>query len=208
MKWVLCVVAGYLIGNLQTSVLVSRAMYRDDVRRHGSGNAGTTNMLRVFGIGPGALTFAGDLIKGVAGVALGRLIAGEYGGYVAGLFVVLGHDFPALFGFRGGKGVASTLGIAWAISPIIAAATSVLTFGVIFITKTVSLGSLLGALLFFVLLLIFEWGNTFKLIFAAALIVLILIRHMENIRRLVKGDEAKLFQTKKKREEQEKNNMK
>lgn len=197
MKWLFCVAVGYLIGNLQTSVLVSRAMYRDDVRKHGSGNAGTTNMLRVFGMGPGVLTFAGDFAKGVLGVVLGRLIAGEIGGYVAGLFAVLGHDFPALFGFHGGKGVASTLGIAWAISPLIAAATSVLTFGVIFLTKTVSLGSLLGALLFFVLLMIFEWGNTFKLIFVAALVILILIRHIENIQRLLRGDEAKLFQTKK-----------
>ena len=107
-----------------------------------------------------------------------------------------GHDFPVLFGFRGGKGVASTLGIAWIISPWIAAVTTVVTFGLIFWSKMVSLGSLVGTLLFFVISVIAEWGNTPKLLLEVALVLLIFLRHTDNIRRLLKGEESKLMQRK------------
>ena len=101
--------AGYVLGNFQTAILISKRAFHDDVREHGSGNAGTTNMIRVFGMKPGIVTFIGDCAKAIAGVLLGRLIMGTLGGYIAGLFVIVGHCWPVFAGFRGGKGVASSL---------------------------------------------------------------------------------------------------
>ncbi|MEL7610327.1 MAG: glycerol-3-phosphate 1-O-acyltransferase PlsY [Bacillota bacterium] len=197
LEYAICIAIGYLLGNFQTSVLISRMVYKDDIRHHGSGNAGTTNMLRVFGMKSGSVTFVGDLIKGVLSVFIGRWIGGEIGGYLCGLGTVLGHDYPAFFGFRGGKGVASTLGILWVISPLHAAIITVVTFGVIFATKMVSLGSLVGMAIFFALSIAFHWGEVVRLIFVGLLLVLIVIRHRENIERIFKGQESKLFQTSK-----------
>ena len=90
-----CIAIGYLLGNIQTAIIVSRAYYHDDVRNHGSGNAGSTNMVRVYGYGPGAITFAGDFTKAFLGVLLGQLLCGQIGGYIAGLLVVIGHCWPA-----------------------------------------------------------------------------------------------------------------
>ena len=197
-----CALAGYLVGNIQTSVLVSRAYYKDDVRHHGSGNAGTTNMLRVFGLGSGAITFIGDFLKGILSVLIGRWIAGEYGGYLAGLGAVLGHNFPVLFGFKGGKGVATTFGIAWLLCPICAAIITPFTFGLIFWKKMVSLGSLVGMTMYLILVCIFHWGNWWMVCTCCILWILIVFRHTDNIKRLVKGEESKLIQTKKSREKQ------
>ncbi len=108
-RYTIIAIAAYLLGNVQFAIILSKWKYHDDVRKHGSGNAGSTNMLRVFGLKPGLLTFAGDFCKGVLAVLLGRLVAGERGSYVAALFVVLGHDFPVFLQFKGGKGVASNL---------------------------------------------------------------------------------------------------
>jgi glycerol-3-phosphate acyltransferase PlsY len=202
-KFALCAIAGYLLGNFQTSVLISRLIFKDDVRNKGSGNAGTTNMLRVFGLKSGAFTFIGDLLKGIAAVLVGRIFGAETGGYISGLFAVLGHDYPALFGFRGGKGVASTLGIAWIVSPALAAVTTVIGAIVITATKMVSLGSLIGMTVFFVLSIIFTSQNIYFVIFASVLWILIMLRHRENIIRIIKGEESKLIKRKTKIDAQE-----
>ena len=94
---------GYIIGNIQFAVIFSYLLHRDDVRHHGSGNAGSTNMLRVYGKKDGIITFAGDLLKGVAGVLIGRLLGGENCAYMGAMGVVLGHCYPAFFGFSCGK---------------------------------------------------------------------------------------------------------
>lgn len=146
--YVLCLLLGYALGNFQTAILLSNGVYKDDVRQHGSGNAGTSNMLRVFGKRAGVWTFIGDCFKGVIAVLLGRLICGEVGGYVCGLGAVLGHDFPVLYKFKGGKGVATTLGIAWACFPLLAALTTVIGFAIIWMTQMISVGSLIGITFF------------------------------------------------------------
>jgi glycerol-3-phosphate acyltransferase PlsY len=192
-----CILAGYLIGNLQTAVFLSKYRYHDDVRQHGSGNAGTTNMLRVFGMKPGVFTFLGDFAKGILAVLIGRLLAGETGAYITGFFAVIGHNFPAIFGFKGGKGVATTMGIAWMIDPLFGAIATVIGAMFIYFSQMVSLGSLIGFTSFVVLVAIFRTDETLKIILAAALFAMMVIRHIENISRLMKGTESKLFQAKK-----------
>ncbi len=201
--YVLSGILGYLIGNLQSAVIISRLKYKDDVRNHGSGNAGSTNMLRVFGLKSGAVTFAGDLLKGILAVLIGRWTAGEIGGYIAAFFVVLGHCFPVFLQFRGGKGVASTLGIAWMLNPLFGAIVTVWAALMIAVTRTISIVSLTGISLYFILALVFAWGNTAFLVTVALLWLLVVLRHADNIKRLLKGEESKVLQ--KKLEKKEKN---
>ena len=187
-----CIVIGYLLGNIQTAIIVSRAYYHDDVRNHGSGNAGSTNMVRVYGYGPGAITFAGDFIKALLGVLLGQLVAGQIGGYIAGLFVVVGHCWPVFDGFRGGKGVASSYSIAIFTFPLGALGAILIGGVILLISKKMSIMSLAAMLLFFFAALIFQLANLPLVILAGLLTVVVFVRHTENIQRLIHGEEQRL----------------
>ncbi len=180
---------GYLLGNIQTAIIVSKLYYHDDVRNHGSGNAGSTNMLRVFGRGPGAITFAGDFIKAILGVLLGRLLMGAYGGYIAGFFVIVGHCYPVFAGFRGGKGVASSFGMAVMVFPLGAACGIGTGLLLLAITKKASLMSLSGVLVFLLCAIFFSGGNVPLIVLVALTAALVYLRHTENIRRILHGDE-------------------
>jgi acyl-phosphate glycerol 3-phosphate acyltransferase len=118
-----CVAIPYMIGSLNFGIIISRIWYHDDIRKYGSGNAGATNMLRVWGKGAGGLTLFCDMLKCFAAVIVGVLLMGDIGAAVAGFFCVVGHVFPCWHGFRGGKGVASTAMVALAASPV--------TFGIL-----------------------------------------------------------------------------
>lgn len=187
-----CIAIGYLFGNIQTAIIVSRAYYHDDVRNHGSGNAGSTNMVRVFGYGPGAITFAGDFTKAFLGVLLGQLVCGEIGGYIAGLFVVIGHCWPMFAGFRGGKGVASSYSIAIFTFPLGALAAIAIGGAILLINKKMSIMSLAAMLIFFIMTLIFRLENIPLILLAGLLTVVVFVRHTENIQRLVHGEEQRL----------------
>ena len=187
-----CLLIGYLLGNIQTAIIVSRAYYHDDIRNHGSGNAGSTNMVRVYGYGPGAITFAGDFLKAFLGVLLGQLVAGQIGGYIAGLFVVVGHCWPVFDGFRGGKGVASSYSIAIFTFPLGALGAILIGGAILLINKKMSIMSLAAMLLFFVATLIFRLSNLPMVILAALLTIVVFIRHAENIQRLIHGEEQRL----------------
>jgi len=193
----LAAVVAYLIGNLQSAVFLSRWKFHDDIRRHGSGNAGSTNMLRVYGWKPGAITFAGDFLKGVLAVLAGRWIAGENGACVASVFVALGHCFPVFLGFRGGKGVASSLAIAWMLNPLFGAIVSVFAAVMAYLTKTISIVSLSGITLYLLLTLIFRWNDTAMVLAVAALWLIVVLRHTDNIKRLFAGEECKVSAKKK-----------
>lgn len=193
-KLIVCAVLGYFLGNLQTAILLSRSLFNDDVRGHGSGNAGATNMLRVFGLRAGIVTFVGDFLKGILAVLLGRLIGGVYGGYWAGLFVVVGHDFPLLFWMRGGKGVASSVGVAFMVAPVLAAISLTVAIVLILITKIVAVGSLVGYTLLTILVFVLHWGNVPLLILTGALWLLLLLRHKENIVRICRGGENRIHE--------------
>ncbi len=187
-----CVAIGYLLGNIQTAIIVSRAYYHDDVRNHGSGNAGSTNMVRVYGYGPGAITFAGDFTKAFLGVLLGQLVAGEIGGYIAGLFVVVGHCWPIFDGFRGGKGVASSYSIAIFTFPLGALGAILIGGLILLINKKMSIMSLAAMLLFFLATLVFRLNDLPLVILAGLLTIVVFVRHIENIQRLIHGEEQRL----------------
>ena len=158
---------GYIIGNIQFAVIFSYLLHRDDVRHHGSGNAGSTNMLRVYGKKDGIITFAGDLLKGVAGVLIGRLLGG-------------------------GKGVASSLGAVFALNPLYGGIVSIVAAIVAIATKTISAASLSGTAAYLIIALI--WGTKGNKLFAAALFILICIRHRENIARMIAGSEGRVLE--------------
>ena len=203
----------YLIGSINPAIIISNLIKKEDIRTQGSGNAGTTNTLRTMGKGPAALVLIIDVIKAVIAVLLARWIStfGEYTPeemnslhdyalMAAGFGVVLGHNFPVYYGFRGGKGVATSLGtiliIEWRIGLIC------LVFGIVIIlaSRMVSLGSITAALLYPVLVLLLPGtafnNNLLYLIFAILLALLLIIRHRTNIKRLLEGTENKLWKTK------------
>lgn len=187
-----CVFAGYLLGNIQTAILVSRAYFHDDVRNHGSGNAGSTNMVRVFGYGPGAITFAGDFLKAFLGILAGQLVCGTIGGYLAGLFVVVGHCWPAFAGFRGGKGVASSYSIAIWTFPLGALLAVAVGATILLVKKKMSLMSLASILLFFAATLVFRLNDLPLVVLAGLLAAIVYVRHIDNIQRLIHGEEQRL----------------
>ncbi len=188
----ICLLVGYLLGNIQTAIIVSRAYFHDDVRNHGSGNAGSTNMVRVYGYGPGAITFAGDAMKAFLAVLLGQLLCGQIGGYIAGLFVVVGHCWPVFDGFRGGKGVASSYTIAILTFPLGALGAIAIGGAILLINKKMSIMSLTAMLLFVLATLIFRIGNIPLIALAVLLTVIVFVRHTDNIKRLIHGEEQRL----------------
>ena len=188
-----CVLAGYLLGNIQTSIIVSKSYYHDDVRNHGSGNAGSTNMVRVFGYGPGTITFAGDFTKAALGVVAGQLLCGTVGWYIAGLFVVVGHCWPVFAGFRGGKGVASSYSIAIFTFPLGALAAIAVGGVVMLFNKKMSLMSLAALLVFSLVTLFTQLGKNIPLVVLVVLLTTIVyVRHIDNIKRLLHGEEQRL----------------
>jgi glycerol-3-phosphate acyltransferase PlsY len=144
----LCAVIPYLLGSINPAILISKVFYRQDIRNFGSGNAGTTNMLRTYGKGAALATFLIDLGKACVAVLLGRLIYGVDGSALAGFFVIIGHMFPLYYRFKGGKGVACLAMVVLTISPL----TFVILLGIFVVivagTKFVSLGSVMCALLY------------------------------------------------------------
>ncbi len=201
--------AAYLLGSIDFGVVVSRLVYREDVRSRGSGNAGATNMLRTYGKAAAALTLAGDLGKGVLAVALGRLLFGlctvspawaVYGGYVAAIFAVCGHLWPVWFGFKGGKGVAVAAGAILATEPVVLLALAVVFFALAFATRIVSLSSVTVAALYPVFTALWSWytGRSvwFTTLCALVMGLLVIWMHRANIQRLKNGTEYKFGQKK------------
>nr|WP_122011832.1 glycerol-3-phosphate 1-O-acyltransferase PlsY [Maliibacterium massiliense] len=185
-------VLAYLIGCISTAILLSKGVVKKDVRSMGSGNAGSTNMLRSFGWMYGLLTFAGDCLKGVLAVLLGQWLAGNMGGAFAGVFVVLGHCFPVFFKFKGGKGIATTIGVmlvvkAVVIIPIVAAGVLIIA-----ITRYVSLGAIAGCLMAVAATWLAMPENLPMCIMISVAVVIDIFSHRANILRLIRGQERKL----------------
>lgn len=190
-----CFLCAYLLGNLNGSVCISALMH-DDVRSHGSGNAGLTNFIRNYGVSRALLVILIDAGKAVVACLTGGLLLSPFGYWqegvmLAGLAVLLGHNFPALLGFRGGKGILSGLFVAlvadWRIALILLAVFAVAYFA----TRYVSLGSVLGAAAFGISFALFYAGNLFVMASGILMGGLVIFMHRGNIVRLLNGTERK-----------------
>lgn len=192
----LAVLIGYFLGNINGAVIISRLIGHKDVREQGSGNAGLTNFLRMYGPATALLVVAIDVLKAVAACILGRILLaphgyGQEGLLLGGLAVNLGHDFPALLGFRGGKGVLCGITAAF-VADWQCALLVIVVFAVcLWLTRYVSLSSILGALTFVVTYPITHRHNIPLAIMGALLGLFIVFMHRSNISRLVKGTERK-----------------
>ncbi|MCI5809453.1 MAG: glycerol-3-phosphate 1-O-acyltransferase PlsY [Oscillospiraceae bacterium] len=210
---ILSAAAAYLLGSVSFAIVVSKSLYHQDVRQFGSGNAGMTNILRTYGKKAAALTLAGDFLKGVAAVLISRLIFAAMGvtlfdgAYVGGLFAILGHLYPVYFGFRGGKGILTSIGIIAVINPLVFLGLLIIGLPLIFLTKIVSVGSLVGAVCYpFLTLLVDFWqGGVSWLDFSFSLVIALLViwMHRSNIKRLLNGTENR-FGSKKTSSEEKK----
>ncbi|MCD5415342.1 MAG: glycerol-3-phosphate 1-O-acyltransferase PlsY [Clostridiales bacterium] len=184
------IVIAYALGNFTTSYIVGKLMGNIDIRKHGSGNAGSTNVFRTLGKKAGALAFAGDALKGILAVYLGMLVGGQILAMTCGVVVVIGHNWPVVLKFKGGKGMATSIGVGLMLYPIPASICILFAVALIAIFKMVSLGSVVSMLLLPFVLMIFEDRNT--VIFGTILGTMAIYRHRANIYRIFKGVERKI----------------
>lgn len=212
----------YLLGSINTSIILSKCIYGSDIRSSGSGNAGATNMLRTHGKGIAAATLICDVLKGTIAVVIASCIElaiapGSTGSslseaelwlcgnlkYIAGIFAVLGHDFPVFFGFRGGKGVATSLGVALALNWQVGLILCAVALVIMICSRYVSLGSITAAGLYPFILFTYLLAGGAKIeeslgyiLMSLILAVLLIGKHHTNIRKLLSGNENKLFSKK------------
>lgn len=203
------IVISYLLGSINSAIIFSKAVYHDDIRKHGSGNPGLTNMLRTFGLGAAGLTLLGDFLKTALSIFIAGVLFGFYyvGGvsvgdglcYIAGLFAVIGHIAPVYYKFKGGKGVLSTAVMVAILAPIPFAILIALFIIIVAVSKYVSLGSVVAAILFPVVLngyftVVFDKGSTPGLAAFASIVIAILVVycHRGNLQRISDRTERKI----------------
>ena len=202
MEYVIMAIIAYLIGSINFSILISKKKAGYDIRQKGSGNAGTTNMLRSVGKKAAAITLICDILKGVIAILIaigfGKIFKDVNGALlvqVAGVAVILGHTFPIFFKFKGGKGVATSLGVLIMSNWQIGLICLVFALILIILTQMVSVGSIAAAILYPVLTLFIPQnyivpGN--YLIYSIVLAVIIIFNHRENVKRLLNGTENRI----------------
>lgn len=202
---VLIVIVAYLLGSISFAVIFSNHFIKADVRELGSGNAGTTNVIRVGGFLPGALTFLCDALKGFVACFAGKLVFekvfenGEewavYGAFICGVACMIGHVFPIFFQFKGGKGVATSVGI-FAVCCPIAIVIGLAVFAIcVLLIKIVSLSSIIATFTVITLTIIFYNDSALfwpQAVLAIIMGVIVILKHLENIKRLIAGTEKKL----------------
>lgn len=193
----------YFLGGLNFAIIISKYKFKEDIRTYGSGNAGMTNMLRTYGKAAAAFTLLGDMSKAMLSVVIGTLLAGEAGAYIAGLFCVIGHAFPCYYGFKGGKGIVVTATTLLCLEPVVFLILFAIFALLVASTKYLSLGSVIGMMLYPILLnRMYQFLNgmpegpvpAIVSVFNALLVVWL---HRENLKRLWNGTENK-FSLKKK----------
>jgi glycerol-3-phosphate acyltransferase PlsY len=200
-------VGSYLLGSVNSAVILSRLLYRDDIRNHGSKNAGMTNMLRIFGKKAAIYTIIGDFGKVAAAIFISRAVFSLAGvslpvdiGNVSGVCAVLGHSFPIFFGFAGGKGVISTLGAMLCVNPLVFLIIAAVFVPMAFLTRIVSLASVVGAAFYpvvtWALLTIQGKPVLHATISAAVFGAIIIVMHRQNIKRLLNGTENRFSRRK------------
>lgn len=203
---ILCMAVGYFLGSVNTSIIISKLFFGEDVRNYGSGNAGMTNVLRTYGKKSAALTLLGDVLKTVIAIVIGRFIGfpvmfaaikGElaYGvsisGYITALFCTIGHTFPAYYKFKGGKGVLCAAAAVAMLSPLTFVWLMIIFIIIVAGTKFVSLGSVIAVMLYPILLDRIE-GTSIVTVIAFLIMALVVYNHRTNIKRLLEGTENKI----------------
>jgi glycerol-3-phosphate acyltransferase PlsY len=189
-KTALLAVAGFLIGSIPTGLIIAKGLGTDP-RKAGSGNIGATNVLRTTGKLPALFTLAGDMAKGVAAVLLARYFeAGSVQEGIVGIMSVLGHNFSVFLRFRGGKGVATSLGVLIVYSPVAGLITIALWLATVLITRYSSLGAIISFIALPLVIFLVEGKE--KLPIALIMSIILLMRHKDNISRLIRGTESKV----------------
>jgi glycerol-3-phosphate acyltransferase PlsY len=185
-------IISYLIGSVSFSYIFTKKIKQQDIREKGSGNAGTTNVLRSYGWKLGLLTLLCDLLKGVVAALIGLYVAGAPGLYIASIFVIVGHNWSLYLKFKGGKGIAATTGVLLVIMPI----PTIIIFGVcvliVYLTKIMSIGSIIGLVASAVTAFFVQPGDLFMNITVVIIAALGIFSHRENIKRLAHGQENKV----------------
>ena len=202
--YILMAVIAYAIGSVNFSVILSKKIAGFDVREKGSGNAGTTNMLRSVGKGPAVLTLILDILKGLVAILVAKYIVGKIASeantailvQLAGFFVVVGHTFPMFFGFKGGKGVATSLGVLLVVNPVIGGICLVFALLEMAITRMVSVGSINAAILFPVLTVFIKENyiadDYTYVFFGIAMAAFVVFNHRTNLKRIYSGTENRI----------------
>lgn len=204
MERIISVLIGYAFGLIQTGYIYGM-MNHVDIRKHGSGNAGTTNALRTLGWKAGIITFLGDCLKSVVAVVLVQIIFAQHENVLlfaayAGLGAVLGHNYPFYLKFKGGKGIAATAGFILAINPLMFVTVALVFLAIVWFTQYVSLGSLIIVTLFVIEVMVYGQMGGFGIeapmlyefyVIAVVLAALAFYRHRANIKRLLTGTENK-----------------
>lgn len=193
----------YLLGSISSSIIVGKCFGLGDIRKHGSGNAGATNTLRVLGKKAAIFTVLGDVLKTVIAVLTARLLAtfidgrlSEISVYISSFCIAIGHNYPAYFRFKGGKGVLTSGVIIIMLNPLIGTVTVLCALTIMAITKYVSLGSIIAGIIYPVWIIIYYTDDIAKIIFSLILGGMLVIRHSSNIKRLISGTESKLGEKK------------
>lgn len=193
MKAIVTALQAYLLGCFSSAYVLGKVTKNIDIRQYGSGNAGATNAYRVLGKKIGILTFLLDILKGIIAVLIGKYLLGYNGGLLAGIFVVLGHNFPVFLNFKGGKGIATSFGVLMVTNWKIGLICFIVGIIVIIFTKYVSLGSITASVVAIILTIIFfDDLSRYYCYTIWFLGILSIIRHRSNILRLLKGEENKL----------------
>jgi glycerol-3-phosphate acyltransferase PlsY len=193
MNYLIIAIISYSLGNISFAYILGKIFADKDVRDYGSGNAGTTNAIRTLGKKIGIMVFIGDALKGIIAVIIGKSLCGQSGAYLAGAFAIIGHNWPVLLKFRGGKGVATTIGAMTIINPFVTSICVIIGLIVILFTRTVSIGSISGMILAPVVAVIFVRPfDNILFIFCLFISGLSIYRHKSNIKRLLEGKENKL----------------
>ncbi len=193
---ILMIAMGYIIGSIPFSYLIPKWMGRIDIRQHGSGNTGTTNVVRTLGLKIGIVAFLGDFLKGIIPTAIGLILFSTLGGIVGGVFSILGHCYSVWLKFKGGKGIATSAGVLVVLMPVVLIILLTIQFIIIFATRIMSLASISSAIILPVLTALLH-SNDQLLYFSVLLAVFIIFKHKDNIKRLLKGEENKLYIKKK-----------
>ena len=204
--YIIVAIVAYLLGSISFSVIISKKMAGFDVREKGSGNAGSTNVLRTVGKKAAIITLICDVLKGVIAILIAFLVGKMVSGLdnalliqLAGVFVILGHTFPVFFRFRGGKGVATALGVLLMTNWQVGLICLVFALILIALTRMVSVGSIAAAILFPVLVLFIDqnyivstsgWDNWGYFIYSVIVALLVIFNHRENLKRLFSGTES------------------